>query len=317
MLVYKLYIDESPTDDVYKIPLGPFLDDTDGKTPETGLAASLTVQVCKIWNAGADNPVWASRVSTTTPTHSATAPGWYDVLFNKSEFTLGSHIIYATATGALPVWQYITVKYPDVVNSGFGEGDPIVNIADFNGDVLAIYNLMPLLDDTNFVTNLLNFFTATGYSAANSSVGGVSGSVNVTQIAASATAAANLKKFFDGTGYNAAASAVGSVGSVTGAAAANITQINGSGTRLSKLSGLLDGIVLGTAVAGTLSTTEMTTNLTETTNNHWKPPHVVKWVTGTLAGQARAVTGYAGATKKLQYAETTEPPAAGDQFVIL
>jgi len=316
MLTFKLY-DGEDINDVYKVPLGPFLDDTDGKTAETDLAASLTVQVCKIWDGAFDDARWTSRASSTNPTHSATAPGWYNVPFNKSEFTLGSHIIYATATGALPVWQYITVKYGHTVDAEFGTDALRVVVSDFSGDPLALWNLAPLLDDANFVTNLLNFFTAVGYSASASSVGGVSGSVNVAQIGASTTAATNLKKFFDGTGYNAAASAVGTVGSVIGASSANITQFLGSGTRASKMAGLLDGIVLGSAVAGTLSTTEMTTNMTETTNNHWKPPHVVKWVSGNLTGQARAVTGYVGATKKLQYAATTEAPAAGDLFIIL
>lgn len=316
MHIYKLY-DGVGTDDVYEITIGPFVDETDGKTRETGLAASLDVYIHKVWDGTTDNPTWTARASTTAPTHSAVVDGWYNVLFDKAEFTIGTHIIYAEAPGALPVWMHVTIMYGSAVDALLGENLHTVYVSDDDGGDLPMGELLPLLEDANALTNLLNFFTATGYDAAASAIGSVSDEVNVGSIDGSATAAANLKAFFDGTGYNAANSAVGTVGAVTGAATANVTQLGGSATALAKLAALLAGAVTGSAVTGTLSTTEMTTNLTETTDNHWKAPNVVKWITGNLAGQARAVTGYVGATKKLQYAATTEAPANGDQFIIL
>jgi hypothetical protein len=296
------------------VPLGPFLDDADVKTAETGLAGTMTVKLMK-YSSG--TPTWAARSSADAITH--TEDGWYLVPLNATDLgTGGPLIIKATASGALPVWReldvvnYLWDEYKRAVSSLWATLTYPSDDAEVDLDPLRA-----LLEDANALTNLLNFFTATGYDAANSAVGSVSDSVNVGSVGGSATAATNLKAFFDGTGYNASASAVGTVGSVTGAATANVTQLGGSATALAKLTALLAGTTTGSAIAGTLSTTEMTTNLTETTDNHWKPPHVVKWITGNLAGQGRAVTGYVGATKKLQYAATTEAPAAADQFIIL
>lgn len=298
------------------VPLGPFLDDTDGKTPETGLAGSMTVKLMHYPDElGA--PVWTARHETDAITH--TEEGWYLVPLDDTDLgTAGPLIIKGTASGALPVWREL-----DVVGAVWDrfkrEVDSLtVDLTYFSdSEAIDFEPLRALLEDANALTNLLNFFTTTGYNAAASAVGSVSGEVNVGSVDGSATAAANLKAFFDGTGYDAAASAVGTVGAVTGAATANVTQLGGSATALAKLVALLAGTVTGSAVTGTLSATEMTTNLTETTDNHWKAPHIVKWITGNLAGEGRAVTGYVGATKKLQFAAATEAPANGDQFIIL
>jgi len=59
----------------------------------------------------------------------------------------------------------------------------------------------------------------------------------------------------------------------------------------------------------------MTTDLTETTNNHYKGL-VLKWTTGALAEQGTTITAYDGATKKLTYTAVTDAPVATDKFVI-
>ena len=76
------------------------------------------------------------------------------------------------------------------------------------------------------------------------------------------------------------------------------------------------GIVTGAAEAGTLSTTQMTTNLTEATNDHYIGA-VVVWTSGVLAGQRSDITDYAGANGLLTYTAVTEAPSATDTFVIL
>jgi len=76
------------------------------------------------------------------------------------------------------------------------------------------------------------------------------------------------------------------------------------------------GIVNGSAAAGTLSTTQMTTDLTEATNDHYNG-RVVIWTSGVLAGQASDITDYDGASKMLTYTAITEAPSASDTFVIL
>lgn len=75
--------------------------------------------------------------------------------------------------------------------------------------------------------------------------------------------------------------------------------------------------VTGKAVAGTLSTTEMTCDLTEVTDDHYNG-QVLKWTTGVLKNQATSVTDYDGAStpKKLIYVAVTEAPSIDDEFVI-
>ena len=76
------------------------------------------------------------------------------------------------------------------------------------------------------------------------------------------------------------------------------------------------GIVAGAAEAGTLSTTQMTTNLTEATDDHYIGA-VIVWTSGPLAGQRTDITDYAGANGLLTFTAVTEAPEDGNTFVIL
>ncbi len=80
-----------------------------------------------------------------------------------------------------------------------------------------------------------------------------------------------------------------------------------------KMSG---AIVASTALTGTLSTTQMTTNLTEVTDEHYKGRTVI-WISGDLAGQASDITDYDGSSKMLTYTVVTEAPANTDEFIIV
>ena len=75
-------------------------------------------------------------------------------------------------------------------------------------------------------------------------------------------------------------------------------------------------VVSGAAATGTLSTTQMTTNLTEATNDHYNG-RIIIWTSGVLEDQATDITDYDGATKKLTYTATTEAPSDGDTFIIV
>lgn len=97
---------------------------------------------------------------------------------------------------------------------------------------------------------------------------------------------------------------------------ANIVQIDGSTTAAENLRRGAESIVWGSAVTGTLTTTEMTTDLTETTDNHYKGRTII-WTTGTLKQQQAVITGYVGSNKKLQYEATTEAPLNNDEFIIV
>jgi hypothetical protein len=96
----------------------------------------------------------------------------------------------------------------------------------------------------------------------------------------------------------------------------NVTKIDGSSDILQNFKKSASTIVRGTAIAGTLSTTQMSTDLTEATNDHYKG-RIIIWTSGTLINQATDVTAYTGATKVLTYTATTEAPLANDTFVIV
>ena len=97
---------------------------------------------------------------------------------------------------------------------------------------------------------------------------------------------------------------------------ANMLSISGDGTAADNLEESATAIVSSTAKAGTLSTTQMSTNLTEATDDHYIGRTVI-WTTGVLAGQASDITDYAGVNGVLSYSTLTEAPSAGDGFVIV
>lgn len=96
----------------------------------------------------------------------------------------------------------------------------------------------------------------------------------------------------------------------------NIDEISDDSTAPVRLEASAKTIVTGAAVAGTLSTTEMTTDLTEATNDHYNG-RIIIWTSGVLKDQATNITDYVGATKKLVYTAVTEAPSEGNSFVII
>lgn len=107
----------------------------------------------------------------------------------------------------------------------------------------------------------------------------------------------------------------GTAGKILGDKAFNASQIGGSTTAATAAGKAFQGIVTGTAVTGTLSTTQFTTNLTEATNDHYNG-RTVTFISGALAGQQATITDYNGSTKALTVAAMTEAPANGDEFFI-
>lgn len=76
------------------------------------------------------------------------------------------------------------------------------------------------------------------------------------------------------------------------------------------------GIVSGTAQTGTLSTTVMTSDLSEATDDHYIGRTII-WLTGALAGQSTDITDYSGTSGTLTYTAVTEAPSNGDTFIIV
>lgn len=96
---------------------------------------------------------------------------------------------------------------------------------------------------------------------------------------------------------------------------ANIVSVTGSTARASNLAKSLIAMVCGTAATGTLSTTQMTTDLTETTNDHYLN-RVVIFDGGNLAGQATYILDYSGTNGLITMQTLTETVVVGDTFCI-
>jgi hypothetical protein len=96
----------------------------------------------------------------------------------------------------------------------------------------------------------------------------------------------------------------------------NATELNGDSTASANLAVGAKALVYNTAKAGTLSTTQMSTNLTEATDDHYIGRTVV-WTTGVLLGQASDVTDYVGVNGVLTFSALTEAPGVGDQFILV
>lgn len=85
------------------IALGPFVDSTDGFTPENGLTISQAdVRLKK--NSGA----WAQKNDANAATNEEN--GWYEVALNATDTdTVGILVIAVNEAGALPVWREFQV----------------------------------------------------------------------------------------------------------------------------------------------------------------------------------------------------------------
>lgn len=85
------------------VPIGPFLDDTDGKTAETALTLTQPdVRVKK--NGGA----WAQKAAAQTLSHEEA--GWYELTLDATDTdTVGLLTVAVAESGALPVWEHFQV----------------------------------------------------------------------------------------------------------------------------------------------------------------------------------------------------------------
>jgi len=100
------------------IKMGPFVDETDGVTPETGLSiAQGDIQISK-------NGAAFAQTSDTGPTTTHDADGWYPVPLTTGDTdTLGSLTVQVAMSGALPVWRDRQVVPANVYDSLFSTSD--------------------------------------------------------------------------------------------------------------------------------------------------------------------------------------------------
>lgn len=205
-----------------------------------------------------------------------------------------------------------------------GTNNVIPTVTNVTNQVAA--NVTAISGDTTAADNLEAAADGTGYNLGGgqvvaASVTGAAGSVtgSVGSVAAGGISAAS----FAAGAIDAAAIAANAIGASELAADAVAEIADGvwdearSGHSASGTYGeSFFGLESGEAVTGTLSTTQMSTNLTEATDDHYNG-RVIVWLTGVLTRQATAITDYNGTTKVLTFTAVTEAPGNGDRFVIV
>ena len=161
------------------IKLGPFVDDSDGKTAETGLTISQAD--IRLSKNGGDI---AQTNNSAGATHDEL--GYYNVPLDTTDTnTLGTLKVIVSVSGALPVFADFMVITAEAYDTLCGtdhftvdlNGTPSVNVVQISGDSVAADNLESYCDGTTAQP------------------------VNVTQIGGTAQSATNLKDFAD-TGYD-------------------------------------------------------------------------------------------------------------------
>src|SRR3990172_1780798 len=99
------------------VALGPFVDATDGVTPETAL--SLTQAECRLKKNGG---AWAQKNQASTAAHEE--EGWYEVNLDATDTnTLGVLVLAVYVSGALPCWWEFLVVPANVYDSLVGGSD--------------------------------------------------------------------------------------------------------------------------------------------------------------------------------------------------
>ena len=108
--------------------IGPFLDSTDGITPETSL--SIPQSSVLLSKSGAS---LAQKAETTAGAHDAN--GWYDILLSAADTdTLGELVIDIQVSGAIPVWERFTVV-PAVVYDALVAGTDRLDVGECESNV--------------------------------------------------------------------------------------------------------------------------------------------------------------------------------------
>ena len=123
------------------VALGPFLDETDGKTAETGLTITQPdIRLKK--NGGA----WAQKNAAQTLSHEEA--GWYEVALDTTDTnTLGILIVAVHESGALPVWREFIVVPANIYDSVVSGSDLLqVDVQELEGDSQSSVDLKDFAD---------------------------------------------------------------------------------------------------------------------------------------------------------------------------
>jgi hypothetical protein len=112
------------------VPIGPFLDATDGVTAETAL--TITQPDIRLKKNGGN---WAQKAAAQTLTHEEN--GNYEVTLDATDTnTLGLLRLHVSESGALPVWEDFVVVPANVWDSLFGADALQVHAVEITNDLI-------------------------------------------------------------------------------------------------------------------------------------------------------------------------------------
>lgn len=113
------------------VEVGPFLDDTDGKTAETGL--TITQPDIRLSKNGG---TFAQKNSAGTASHMEN--GYYAVALDTTDTdTVGRLRLHIAESGALPVWMEFMVLPANVYDSLVGDTDTLdVNVTSIDSSAI-------------------------------------------------------------------------------------------------------------------------------------------------------------------------------------
>lgn len=313
-----------------EVPLGYFLDDADGNTEETGLTIANTD--IKVWKAGATT---LANKNSGGATHIANGI-YYAVLDATDTNTLGSLVIFAHVSGALAIRVECLVLAANVYDALVAASDNLqVHAAEMSNDLITAaviatdaitaakiaanaIGASELASDA--VTEIQSGLSTLDAAGVRTAVGLASANLD-TQLGTLATASALatvdgiVDSILEDTGTTLPAS-LAALPTAAGNADAVWDEARSGHATAGTFGEGFQALVHGQAITGTLSTTQMTTNLTEATDDHYNG-RIVVFITGNLAGQATDITDYVGSSKRITMTALTESPANGDRFVIV
>lgn len=267
-----------------EVPLGYFVDSTDGNTEETGLTIANTD--IKLWKTGATT---LANKNSGGATHISNGI-YYAVLDATDTDTLGPLVIFVHVAGALTVRLECVVLAANVYDSLIGGGDLLdVNVSQFgnaNGTFASgrpevntthvggtVQTAGDIIGDTNDIQTRLPAALVGGRMDA--SVGAMAANT----VTASAVATDAVDEIVDAVWDEV----------LTGATH-NVT--NSAGRRLRQVRSAL---YTGTAQAG--AATSITLDTGASTTNNLYQGEIVSIVSGTGAGQTRSIVNYVGSTR--------------------
>lgn len=310
-----------------EIPLGFFLDSTDGNTEETGLTIANTD--IKLWKAGATT---LANKNSGGATHISNGL-YYAVLDATDTDTLGSLVIFVHVAGALAVRVDCVVLAANIYDSLIGGGDVLdVSVTQFGGTNGTFSGGRPEVNTTHAAGTAWGSGAITAASIAADAITAAKIAADVTTEIQSglATAAAlsaveskidTIDDFLD-TEIAAIKAKTDSL-TFTGAGRvdANIEAVNNDTAAADSLARSAATIVRGTVDAGASTTSIPTSSLAPAASvaDQFKGRIVIfdkDTSTAALRGQATDITASDGAGTLTVTALTTAP-SSGDTFVIV